>query len=38
MSESSEIPAWKEELDAIVGARAHGQALDAISIRTTMSA
>lgn len=26
MSESLEIPAWKEELDAIVGARAHGQA------------
>ena len=26
MSEPSAIPAWKEELDAIVGARAHGQA------------
>jgi tetratricopeptide (TPR) repeat protein len=26
MSDSLEIPAWKEELDAIVGARAHGQA------------
>jgi tetratricopeptide (TPR) repeat protein len=26
MTEPPEIPAWKEELDAIVGARAHGQA------------
>jgi tetratricopeptide (TPR) repeat protein len=26
MSEQVEIPAWKEELSAIVGARAHGQA------------
>jgi tetratricopeptide (TPR) repeat protein len=25
MSEWPELPAWKEELDAIVGARAHGQ-------------
>jgi len=25
MSESTDLPAWKEELDAIVGARAHGQ-------------
>jgi len=25
MSDSSELPVWKEELDAIVGARAHGQ-------------
>ncbi|AOS45635.1 Tetratrico peptide repeat protein [Lacunisphaera limnophila] len=25
MNEPPEIPAWKEELDAIVGARAHGQ-------------
>ncbi len=25
MSAESEIPVWKEELDAIVGARAHGQ-------------
>ena len=26
MDRSSALPAWKEELDAIVGARAHGQA------------
>ena len=26
MSEAPEIPAWKDELDAIVGARAYGQA------------
>lgn len=26
MDQSSELPAWKDELDAIVGARAHGQA------------
>ena len=26
MSEANDLPAWKEELDAIVGARAHGQA------------
>lgn len=25
MSESADLPAWKEELDAIVGARAYGQ-------------
>ena len=25
MSDSAELPAWKAELDAIVGARAHGQ-------------
>lgn len=25
MNESMELPVWKEELDAIVGARAHGQ-------------
>ncbi len=25
MSDSLELPVWKEELDAIVGARAHGQ-------------
>lgn len=25
MSDPTELPAWKEELDAIVGARAHGQ-------------
>lgn len=25
MTEPSELPVWKEELDAIVGARAHGQ-------------
>lgn len=25
MSEANDLPAWKEELDAIVGARAHGQ-------------
>ena len=25
MSEANALPAWKEELDAIVGARAHGQ-------------
>ncbi|MBI2513077.1 MAG: tetratricopeptide repeat protein [Opitutae bacterium] len=25
MSEPTDLPAWKEELDAIVGARAHGQ-------------
>jgi tetratricopeptide (TPR) repeat protein len=25
MSDAAELPAWKDELDAIVGARAHGQ-------------
>jgi len=25
MTEQTDLPAWKEELDAIVGARAHGQ-------------
>lgn len=25
MSEANDLPAWKDELDAIVGARAHGQ-------------
>lgn len=25
MSDAAELPAWKDELDAVVGARAHGQ-------------
>ena len=30
MSETADLPDWKEELDAIVGARAHGQAEEII--------
>jgi tetratricopeptide (TPR) repeat protein len=30
MSEATDLPAWKEELEAIVGARAHGQSKEII--------